>query len=110
PQVPAGQVDQAAETLFSMLGPAGMAKLPEVQAALKKYGSWSKVPEAERMKLYPQIMAAAKGGAVGGAFDVLGGSQGIDVFGDDPMLEVPQPKGPDGWVTTTELKYPAFDP
>ncbi|HEX5058344.1 MAG TPA: serine/threonine-protein kinase [Kofleriaceae bacterium] len=49
-------MDQAFAEAFNNLDPAARAMFPpEVNAALKKYGKWSKIPKAERMKLLAKI-------------------------------------------------------
>ncbi len=74
---------------------------PEVQAAIKKYGGWSKIPKAERMKLLRKATASLGAGGLG-SFDVLGGA-----------LDTPAPslKDEHGWLKpSTSLAFPgSFD-
>jgi len=49
-------MDQAFGEAFNNLDPAARAMFPpELDAALKKYGKWSKIPKAERTKLLAKI-------------------------------------------------------
>ena len=78
-------------------------KLPkEVQALLKKYGSWAKVPKADRDKLDPASLVAQLATAMDDLDDVPDAPDVPDVPAQAPTTTPAQPAGtdPDDWVVS----------
>jgi serine/threonine protein kinase len=70
-------MDDSVGDMIDSLDPAARAMLPpELTAALKKYGKWSKIPKAERAKLLAKLTGAAAlaTGGVTDAARALGGN------------------------------------
>jgi serine/threonine protein kinase len=98
------EVDELVAQTLERMSPEAMAAMPELGAALKKYGGWRKIPKAEREKLGTAIITSTSNITVKAANDVAA------------LLDVDPPTagnglGPDGWVVYRRFAAPAgFDP
>ncbi|HUS31379.1 MAG TPA: serine/threonine-protein kinase [Kofleriaceae bacterium] len=112
---PWGADDPVAEALINdMLGkmpPEQRKMLPKpVQDLLKKYGSWAKVPKAERDKLGVDLAGMMAQMQIG-AMDDINDALTVDISNnaDDPTHGTGL--GPDGWVMNrTFAAYAGYDP
>jgi hypothetical protein len=129
-------MDDAVGAMLDDLDPAAKAMLPpELIAALKKYGKWSKIPKAERAKLLGKL-AGSTAAIVGGAASSAGHALASDddatraaanpndarraqLAGPAQAATPPQPAasrprapglGADGWVVSRRFSAPGFDP
>ena len=93
------------EGQLDSLPPDAQAALPpELRAAIKKYGSWSKIPKAERAKLMKKL------GAMVGAISSSTGAQiNQALAGGAPPAPPAPPPGPAGWFTRHSVSPPGFD-
>ncbi|HTL31514.1 MAG TPA: serine/threonine-protein kinase [Kofleriaceae bacterium] len=111
---PWGEDDPVAEALIdsmlSKMPPEQIKMLPKsVQALLKKYGSWSKVPKKERDKVGVDVAAAVAQLQVGAMTDINNALAGMDEPPEDSTHGTGL--GPDGWVISrTTGGPPGFDP
>lgn len=74
---------------------------PQLRAALAKYGSFAKMPKAERAKLAGAMMAIVQQQMGGDINDALAGGGGDD--------EPAPPKKPSDWFTRHDVHVPGFD-
>jgi hypothetical protein len=95
----------AIDDMLQDLGPDARAMLPPaIQAALAKYGSWGKIPLAERKKLAAKMVGAS------GALAANAVADASRAFDTTPPANTPG-LGPDGWVVSRRFRPPAgFDP
>jgi hypothetical protein len=100
------------DQLLAKMTPQQLKMLPpSVQALLKKYGSWSKVPKAERDKVGVDMAGMLTQLTIGSMDDINAALAGT---GDDDMLDDPTHGtglGKDGWVASRDFAPPqGFDP
>jgi hypothetical protein len=102
-----GDVDKEIDDTLAQLPPDALAQLPAMKKALKKYGSFAKIPKAERIKLAHDMMngglAAAAGDQVA---DALAGAKGKPA---DPVATPSPPPASGGWFTRHDVSPPGFD-
>jgi serine/threonine protein kinase len=133
-------MDDALGQMFDSLDPSARAMLPpELTAALKKHGKWSKIPKAERMKLLAKLggstmaLTPQAAHAAAAALDPAaprGPSATAQAPRGSAPPPVPRPRDPtalaatpppparhvpglgaDGWVVARTFKPPgAYDP
>jgi serine/threonine-protein kinase len=83
---------------------AQAALSPELRAAIKKYGGWSKIPKAERAKLMKK-MGTMIGAITGGA-----GAQINQALAGGAPQPPPKPASPTGWFERHAFTPAGFDP
>jgi serine/threonine protein kinase len=59
PEVDTANIDQQIQAVIGEMDADTLAAMPKLQAALKKYGSFAKIPKRERTKLLAEITGAA---------------------------------------------------
>ncbi|HEY5920408.1 MAG TPA: protein kinase [Kofleriaceae bacterium] len=120
------QMDETFGEMFDSLSPEARAMLPpELGAALKKYGKWSKIPKAERKKLLGKIAGttanitaragndinrALAGGELGVAPGRGGGGGGGGGGGAAAVQRPTEGLDADGWVKSRRFMPSGYDP
>jgi hypothetical protein len=97
------------DNLLAQMPPAQKKMLPKsLQDQLKKHGTWSKVPKAERDKIGVDVASLLAQMEMGAMNDINAALAGMDMP-DDPTNGTGL--GPDGWVTSRNWSGPAgFNP
>ena len=112
------QVDDAVGTMIEQMPPEARKVLPvAVKAALAKYGSWKKIPAAERKKLAAKIASgdmdlSAVTADINSALSPTTKPATKPVAPTAPVASDPRDGlGPDGWIVSRRFKPPGkFDP
>jgi hypothetical protein len=104
----AAALDGMLEGQLDSLPPEALAALPpDLRAAIKKYGGWSKVPKAERARIMKQV------GKMVGSIDDVGNQINTALAGGStpptPTPPTPAPN-PGGWFERHSIRPPGFDP
>src|SRR3569623_526714 len=100
----ADQAAQMDDMLNSLPAEAQAAWPPEVRAAIKKYGGWSKIPKAQRQKLIGKIVGMV------GATDDIGNQINNALAGGSPTPAPKKAAAPTGWFTRHDVQLAGFDP
>jgi serine/threonine protein kinase len=97
-------MDDAVGEMFDNLDPQARALLPpELTAALKKYGKWSKIPKAERKRLLAKLAGSTAALTTGAASDVnsaLAGGTPKKAAVPSAPANLPAGVNADGWVVS----------